>query len=222
MAYIIRNNVKYAGGSGSGGNTNSVDLTMAEYLELEKNGQVVEYTTYYITDESVGNEIDAELVMFDDTNTQMGVDNVQDAVENINTQVSELNKNLGFESGSLTLKGTECCTVTDFNGTYTKIGKLVFLDIEFAIAGNGNTTMYIDCLPYPTKSTSSFVLGYANAIFKNPTDNKVFTSLYAGAWTNTTRLFLGGSLDGRNWTFEGSVCASSGTVNISGFYEIAE
>ena len=94
MAYIIRNNVKYAGGSGSGGNTDSVDLTMAEYLELEKNGQVVEDTTYYITDESVGNEIDAELVMFDDTNTQMGVDNVQDAVENINTQVSELNKKI--------------------------------------------------------------------------------------------------------------------------------
>lgn len=55
MAYIIRNNVKYAGGSGSGGNTNSVDLTMAEYEELEANGQIVPDTTYYITDESIGN-----------------------------------------------------------------------------------------------------------------------------------------------------------------------
>lgn len=60
MAYIIRNNVKYAGGSGSGGNNVSLD---------------------------------ASNVVFDDTDTQMGVDNVQDAIEKLNTNIDEQNKN---------------------------------------------------------------------------------------------------------------------------------
>lgn len=54
MPYIVRNQIKYATGSGSGGgNTNSVDLTMAEYEALEAQGKVSEDTTYYITDASV-------------------------------------------------------------------------------------------------------------------------------------------------------------------------
>lgn len=94
MSYIIRNNVKYAGGSGSG--DNAIECTMAEYEAFEAQGKVIPNTTYYITDESVGNDVnlDASNVVFDDTETQLGVDNVQDAVENVNTQVSELNKKI--------------------------------------------------------------------------------------------------------------------------------
>lgn len=44
MPYFYRNNIKYSGGS------DSVDLTMAEYKELEANGKVVQDTTYYIID----------------------------------------------------------------------------------------------------------------------------------------------------------------------------
>lgn len=44
MPYFYRNNIKYSGGS------DSVDLTMAEYKELEVNGKVVQDTTYYIID----------------------------------------------------------------------------------------------------------------------------------------------------------------------------
>lgn len=105
MGLIMKNGISY------GGNTNSVDLTMAEYLELEKNGQVVEDTTYYITDESVGNQIDAELVMFDDTNTQMDVDNIQDAVEKC-FQYASNGKRLIVDA--LTGKGIEASTDYSF------------------------------------------------------------------------------------------------------------
>lgn len=44
MPYFYRNNIKYSGGS------DSVDLTMAEYKELEANGKVVQDITYYIID----------------------------------------------------------------------------------------------------------------------------------------------------------------------------
>lgn len=123
----------------------------------------------------------------------------------------------------MTLKGTENCTVTNFNGNYIKIGKGIFVNMEFTIAGDGDTTMYVDCLPYPTKSVNSFTVGYTKAIFKDPTGNRVFTSLFAGTWgDNSTSIYLGGSLDGRTWSFEGTVCDTPGIVNISGFYGIAD
>lgn len=53
MPYIIRNDIKYAGGAGSG-SCNAVDLTMAEYEALEAAGKISEDTTYYITDASDG------------------------------------------------------------------------------------------------------------------------------------------------------------------------
>lgn len=132
------------------------------------------------------------------------------------------NKNLGFESGSLTLKGTEHCTITNFKGDYIKIGKLVFVNMSFAISGDGNNSdMYIDCLPYATKNIDTFNIGYANAIFTEPTNNKVFTSLFAGTWGGTTSMYLGGSLDGRNWILKGN-CVTAGSININGFYKIED
>lgn len=147
---------------------------------------------------------------------------VDEEIGVLKNDVSELNKNLGYESGSLTLKGTEYCTVTNFKGNYNKIGKLVFINMTFTILGNGNETMYIDCLPYGTKQNETFNVGYTTALFVDPSTNRPFTSIFAGSWANeSTSLYIGGSLDGRTWMLEGSVCNTAGIINISGFYEIA-
>lgn len=68
-------------GSGSG----SIDLTEAEYKELETSGEVDSDITYYITDGVIEEEEvnDASSVMYDDTNTQLGVNNVQSAIEKL-------------------------------------------------------------------------------------------------------------------------------------------
>ena len=47
MPMIIRNNIRYTGGSGSGGNTNSVELTQAEYDELLEAGNVDDESFHY-------------------------------------------------------------------------------------------------------------------------------------------------------------------------------
>ena len=93
MSYIMRNNNKYAGGSG--GNTNSVDLTMNEYEELKSSGKVLPDTTYYITDESVGNE--AENVVYDNSVSNLNATNVQDAIDVLNSKlVNENNETFNF------------------------------------------------------------------------------------------------------------------------------
>ena len=198
MAYIIRNNVKYAGGSG--GNTNSVDLTMAEYLELEKNGHVVEDTTYYITDESVGNQIGAELVMFDDTETQMGVDNIQDAIENVNTRVGELNsnideqnKNLGYgriglswddATGFLRMSVDNAPNIINLKG-------YVSIPFSFGIDGDGNYGYYgADGSLIPFKKLPNFgamqssLISITAKVKKGSYYLVVETSLYQGSFIN--------------------------------------
>ena len=92
MPMIIRNNIRYAGGSGgsNGSGENIVELTQAEYDAL---GDVVnsDNITYYITDSD--EQLDASSVVFDDTETQLGASDVQGAIEKVATDISELNKN---------------------------------------------------------------------------------------------------------------------------------
>lgn len=244
--------VEGGNGTNGGGNTTSIDLTQAEYDALVESGEVIEDVNYYITDatniSNTGNTSSDVFVSTKDyvvgdyciygnslykfisdkpagewDESSVVVTSVGNEIKELNAIIDEQNKNLGFESGEMTLKGTDQCTVTNLHGNYIKFGKLVFFNVEFTISGNGDSTMYIDCLPYPTKSVNSFTVGYANAIFKDPVGNRVFTSLFAGTWNdNTTSIYIGGSLDGRTWTFEGSVCDTPGNVNINGLYEIAD
>ena len=98
MPMIIRNNIRYAGGSGgsNGSGENIVELTQAEYDAL---GDVVnsDNITYYITDSD--EQLNASSVVFDDTNTQLGAVNVQGAIEKTNDAINELNSNLPFKLG---------------------------------------------------------------------------------------------------------------------------
>lgn len=89
MPMIIRNNIRYAGGSGgSNSGENIVELTQAEYDAL---GDVVnsDNITYYITDSD--EQLDASSITFDDTETQLGANDVQGAIEKVATDISELN-----------------------------------------------------------------------------------------------------------------------------------
>jgi alkaline phosphatase len=61
------------------GVTADVELTQAEYDSLTAS-KYTNNVTYYITD-GTGDAALAEAVVYDDTNTGFGVDNVQDAIE---------------------------------------------------------------------------------------------------------------------------------------------
>lgn len=123
MPMIIRNNVRYATGSGGSGNTDIKKLTQAEYDALPdskytdgvlyaitdgESGSVskpVELTRaqyealgdsvlndnilYAITD---GDGLSAKNLAFDDSETQLGVNNVQDAIVKQNKKIDEQNK----------------------------------------------------------------------------------------------------------------------------------
>lgn len=79
---IVRNRIKYTGGGS--GSSKAVSMTEAEYEALVAENKDDPNTPYYITDgvsedEPVGGG-DASSTAFDDTETQLGVDNVQDAI----------------------------------------------------------------------------------------------------------------------------------------------
>lgn len=77
--------------SASGGSSKPVELTKAEYEAL---GDKVnsDGILYAITD---GDGLSAKSMAFDDTETQLGVNNVQDAIVEQNKNLDELNSNIG-------------------------------------------------------------------------------------------------------------------------------
>ena len=89
MPMIIRNNIRYAGGSGgsNGSGENIVELTQAEYDAL---GDVVnsDNITYYITD--ADERLDASSVAFDDTENQLGASDVQGAISKLNSNLAKV------------------------------------------------------------------------------------------------------------------------------------
>lgn len=123
MGLIMKNGISYGGGSGTAADTSHIELTFAEYKELENQGKVDDDTIYFITDEDInGNnnvdnlveltqaeynelgdvvnsdnktyyitdseeELDASMITFDDTETQLGVNNVQGAISKLNTNL---------------------------------------------------------------------------------------------------------------------------------------
>lgn len=127
MAYIIRNNVKYAGGSSSSSGDNAIECTMAEYEAFEAQGKVIPNTTYYITDytENENISLDASNVVFDDTDTQMGVDTVQGAIEKLNTNIDEQNKK---KVDFFTLQSSE--SVTTSEKTFSTLNGRKFSDYQ--------------------------------------------------------------------------------------------
>ena len=81
MPMIIRNNIRYTGGSGSGGNTNSVELTQAEYDELLEAGQVNQTIAYFITDSEEPNIVnDLVNIIYPIGSIYMSVNNVSPSI----------------------------------------------------------------------------------------------------------------------------------------------
>lgn len=87
MGVIMKNGISYSGGSGGGsGDTNSVELTQAQYNSLVEDGQVEENVTYYIID---ADDINASEIVYKET-----------TVEN---ELDELNQKLVVSDGEATL-----------------------------------------------------------------------------------------------------------------------
>ena len=53
MGLIMKNGISYGGGSGTAADTSHIELTFAEYKELEKTGKVDSNATYFITDDNI-------------------------------------------------------------------------------------------------------------------------------------------------------------------------
>lgn len=89
MAKFILDGQEYGGSSGG---SNVIKLTQAEYDALP-NDKLSDDNIYLITDSSNG-ELTAENLFYDDTEIGLGVNNVQDAIDKLNENVNEQNKNL--------------------------------------------------------------------------------------------------------------------------------
>ena len=149
MGVIMKNGISYGGGSGTVADTSHIELTFAEYKELENQGKVDDDTIYFITDEDInGNnnvdnlveltqaeydelgdvvnsdnktyyitdseeELDASMITFDDTETQMGVSDVQGAISKLNKNKQDIITNL-VDVDPDTIKNT-CVILTSIN-----------------------------------------------------------------------------------------------------------
>ena len=86
MPSIMRNNIRYGSSFGGGsGNGEIIKLTQAEYNALpesqKKSGQ------YLITD---AEGMSAKYIPYDDSETGLGVDNVQDAIDELSSKLEEI------------------------------------------------------------------------------------------------------------------------------------
>ena len=165
MGVIMKNGISYGGGSGGSGtvaDTSHIELTFAEYKELEANGKVDPKATYFITDENMnGNnnvdnlveltqakydelgdvvnsdnktyyitdaeeELDASMITFDDTETQLGVNNVQDAiVEQNKNMVKYADRDIKFSDLTWNTSGSGMYYSSDIEPTNGDSASLV-------------------------------------------------------------------------------------------------
>ena len=180
MPYIVRNQIKYATGSGSGGgNTNSVDLTMAEYEALEAQGKVSEDTTYYITDASVEGMFSSGIVKL----TQAEYDALPESKYSDGVLYAITD---GENSGSVG-KPVELT-----REQYEALGDSVLNDnILYAITdGDGLSAKN---LAYDASETQFGVNNVQDAIVeqnKNMTNNEIIRTLYNGVCGNESFLPL--------------------------------
>lgn len=143
--------------------------------------------------------------------------------ETLQTAVDEINNNLAYEFGNITVQGTpQGCnvTVSPGNSWYMKIGKLVTFCTEMNLTNNGsNQSIFIPCLPYVNKCHCSFYTGYQTLVAKangNPAD--VTSVLKAAAYGNSKELYLLLSNGGRMYNMSGNELTTNGVILINGFY----
>ena len=83
MGLIMRNGIAYAG-------SNSIELTQAEYNALVSAGTVQPDTFYCIVD--ADNVLPASDVTYDNTDSGLSADSVQDAIDEVVTDISNIVK----------------------------------------------------------------------------------------------------------------------------------
>lgn len=113
------------------------------------------------------------------------------------------------------------CNVTSLSGVWYKIGSFVFFSIDAVIGNNGTSTsinINIPCLPFAPKRHVAFDVCYRQAVFKaNGSDSNV--ALMAGAWGDSTNIYIGYDYDGRSWyATQKDLYSGSGSIVISGCY----
>lgn len=186
MSKIMKNNIAYAGSY-----VNSIkELTMAEYTELEAAGQINSDTAYFISDASFEPEtLTAQSISYDDTNTQMGINNVQQAIESL--------QQLGASGGGSSTDDdfmesvysyTNTATVNTYpeNKLFTVLDKYKFLSIIFYETESGQIHDHI-YIPVPVV-----------ARMKEKTEMIRFTLKYP---TETTYIEIGSTNPEYGYTF---------------------
>ena len=93
MGLIMKNGISYGGGSSGSGNvadTSHIELTFAEYKELEKNGLVDSNATYFITDEDMNGISSAHSIVYDNSNSSILATDVQGAIDELQSRLSSV------------------------------------------------------------------------------------------------------------------------------------
>ena len=92
MGVIMKNGIAYgsSGGGGTATDTSHIELTYAEYQELEKNGLVDLNATYFITDEDMNGISSAHSIVYDNSNSSILATDVQGAIDELQSRLSSV------------------------------------------------------------------------------------------------------------------------------------
>lgn len=125
---------------------------------------------------------------------------------------------VGSASGTFTPSLGGTATYTSQSGTYTKIGSLVYFNIQLVVnnLGTGSTTT-ISGLPF---TASSVIKSLSIGIFNNIATSCVWLGAYIPSATATINFALLASA-GTGVTAAATVFQNSTQINVSGSYEVA-
>ena len=146
--------------------------------------------------------------------------------QSLQTAVDEINNNLTYEFGALTMNGAPkgCNATISGNSWYMRLGKMISFCTEISLERNGsnlNEQIRIPCLPYPPMFHSTFSTGYQTAVIKgNGEPSEIYTVTKAGAYGNANEIYLLESNGARMWNVNQGELMSNGVILISGFYFI--
>lgn len=190
---IVRNRIKYTGGGS--GSSKAVSMTEAEYEALVAENKDDPNIPYYITDGESSEEENgggtAATTTFDDTETQLGVDNVQDAIVAVFQSASNGKQVI---ADALTGMGLETSADLSFTELANRITEKLFYPVEKSITGtftatiaNYNGAAYNVSFGVTFKEPPSVIANIPSGHFKDVSVSNITTIGCTVSWGSNVR-----------------------------------
>ena len=169
MASIIKNGRVYSGFGGGGSGGNFVEMTQAQYNALVNPDPE---TVYFITDEDANNDIAASGVEYDNTDSGLTADTVQDAIDENASDIENLKLGLTvqitFNSGYQGL--------SDAPVSLVKRGEFCILNGNvWPTSGSIPSNAWVDIFTIPTEYRPNVTRTFDSCVYGG--GNKYLTTL---------------------------------------------